>query len=136
MKKGFYAVAFLLVGVLVLMLLTSCKATKKIYVEKNSSYFDSFEIRNDKVLISCHLTLINKYNADKTVMLSARLPEDVTIGLLKKEEISALNKDGSEITFLLPPNSKKSFDVVFIGEFAGTNQKYNRNLPEVDIKIV
>ena len=136
MKKGFYIVVFLLVGVLALMLFASCKDTKKIYVDQNSSYYDCFEIDGDKVFISCYITLSNNYDEEKTVMLSAKLPQDVTVGLLKKEEIWALNKDGSEMTFFLPPNSSKAFDVVFVGEFAGINQKYDRNLPKIDIKEI
>jgi hypothetical protein len=38
--------------------------------------------------------------------------------------------------FVLLPNTSNSFDVVFVGEYAGTNQKANRLLPEIDIEIV
>lgn len=119
-----------------LMLFASCKSTDEIYVDKKRSYFSDFEVENDKVFIKCYITLTNKFDVEKIVNLSTKLPEDVTIGLLKNEEIKALNEDGSEMVFVLPPNASKSFDVVFVGEYSGINQKHDRNLSEINIKIV
>lgn len=131
-----YTLVLLIIGVSMLMLFTLCKTTDKIYVDKKTSYFSDFEVENDKVFIKCYITLTNTFDVEKTVNLSTKLPEDVTIGLLKTEEIKALNEDGSKMDFVLPPNASKSFDVVFIGEYADTDKQHDRNLSEINIEIV
>lgn len=136
MKKYIYALIFLFVGMSVVVLFTSYKTTNKIYIDKKESYYSGFEVKQDKVYIKCYITLKNEFNIEKTVKLSANLPEDVTIGLLKNETAKALCENGAEKIFILPPNSSKSFDVIFVGEFSGKNQKHDRNLPEINVKIV
>ena len=117
------------------MIFASYNTTDKIYIDKEKSYFSGFEVENDQVFIKCHITLTNTFETEKMVNLSAKLPEDVTSGLLKNEEVHVLNEDGLENVFILPANASKTFDVVFVGEYAGTNQKNDRNLPEINIKI-
>ena len=119
-----------------LVALTSCKTTANISVDEENSYFSDYVIEDDKVYIKCHIILTNTYDAEKTVNLSAKLPQDAASGLLKDEKINALNEDGSQATFVLPPNSSESFDVVFVGEFAGSKQKQDRHLPEILIDVV
>ncbi len=127
---------FFLIWATTFMLFALCNVGDKICIDKNESFFSDFEVANDKVFIKCHVTLANTFDTEKTVKLSARLPEDVTIGLLKNDEVKVLNEDGSEKEFALSPNVSNSFEVVFVGEYAGTNQKSDKNLPEIDIKIV
>ena len=136
MRKCIYIFMFLLIALSTLALFSSCKTSNTIYVDEKNSYFSDFMVENNEVFIKCYITLVNKFDVEKTVNLSAKLPEDVAIGLLKNEEIKALNDDGSEMDFTLPPNSSKSFDVVFVGDFAGTYLKYDRLLPEISINIV
>ena len=136
MKKHLYTLKVLCLGVSILMLLASCNRADQIYIDKNQSYFSDYEVENDKVFIKCHITLENTFKDEKTVTLSAKFPEDVTYGLLKSEKIKAMNEDGSEMKFVLSPHASNSFDVVFVGEYSGTNQKDNRNLPEINIEIV
>lgn len=125
-----------LIGLSMLALLASCKTTANISVDEENSYFSDYAIEDDKVYIKCHVILTNTYDVEKTVKLSAKLPQDAASGLLKDEKIKALNEDGSQATFVLPPNSSESFDVVFVGEFAGNKQKQDRHLPEIMIDIV
>lgn len=119
-----------------LVALTSCKTTANISVDEENSYFSDYVIEDDKVYIKCHIILTNTYDVEKTVKLSAKLPDDAANGLLKQEIVKALNEDGSETAFALPPNSTESYDVVFVGEFAGNKQKQDRHLPEILIDIV
>lgn len=119
-----------------LVALTSCKTTANISVDEENSYFSDYVIEDDKVYIKCHIILTNTYDAEKTVKLSAKLPDDAANVLLKQEIVKALNEDGSETAFALPPNSTESYDVVFVGEFAGSKQKQDRHLPEILIDIV
>ena len=136
MKKYIYFLVLLLLGALIFIFFTSCNTVDQIYWDKKTSYFSDFEVEGDKVFIKCRITLINTFDVEKAITLSAQLLEDVTIGLLKSSEIKALNEDGSERVFVLSPNESTSFEVVFIGEYAGTNQKHDRNLPEINIKII
>jgi hypothetical protein len=136
MKKYVYSLTVLFLVVSMLMSLASCSRANQIYVDKSQSYFSDYEVEDDKVFIKCHITIENTFKDEKVVTLSAILPEDVTNGLLKNETAKALKEDGSEMEFVLLPNTSNSFDVVFVGEYAGTNQKANRLLPEIDIEIV
>ena len=136
MKKYVYSLTILFLVVSMLMSFASCSRADQIYVDKSQSYFSDYEVEDDKVFIKCHITIENTFEDEKTVTLSAILPEDVTNGLLKNETIKALKEDGSEMEFVLLPNTSNSFDVVFVGEYAGTNQKANRLLPEINIEIV
>jgi hypothetical protein len=136
MKKYVYSLTVLFLVVSMLMSLASCSRADQIYVDKSQSYFSDYEVEDDKVFIKCHITIENTFKDEKVVTLSAILPEDVTNGLLKNETAKALKEDGSEMEFVLLPNTSNSFDVVFVGEYAGTNQKANRLLPEIDIEIV
>ena len=133
MKK---CILFSLLGALMLMLMGSCNKCDSIYIDKNKSYFSDFEVKNDKVYIKNYITFKNNFDTEKSVTLSTKLPDDVAIGLLRNEEVKALNDDGSETVFVLPPNGSKSFDVIFIGEYAGTNLKHDKSLSEIIIKIV
>ena len=136
MRKHVYSLTTVFLVVAMLMSLASCSKANQIYVDKSQSYFSDFEVEDDKVFIKCHVTIENTFEDEKTVTLSAILPEDVTNGLLKNETVKALEEDGSEMEFVLSPNMSNSFDVVFVGEYAGTNQKANRLLPEIYIEIV
>lgn len=136
MRKYVYSLTILFLVVSMLMSFASCSRADQIYVDKSQSYFSDYEVEDDKVFIKCHITIENTFEDEKTVTLSAILPEDVTNGLLKNETIKALKEDGSEMEFVLLPNTSNSFDVVFVGEYAGTNQKANRFLPEINIEIV
>ena len=136
MRKYVYSLTTVFLVVAMLMSLASCSKANQIYVDKSQSYFSDFEVEDDKVFIKCHVTIENTFEDEKTVTLSAILPEDVTNGLLKNETVKALEEDGSEMEFVLLPNTSNSFDVVFVGEYAGTNQKANRLLPEIYIEIV
>jgi hypothetical protein len=109
MKKSIYFLVFLLILGMTFMLFTSCNTNNKIYIDESKSFFSDYEVLNDKVFIKCYVTLTNSFDIEKTVKLSARLPEDVTIGLLKKDEVKVLNEDGSEEEFVLSPNVSNSF---------------------------
>lgn len=135
MKKTVHSIILILVGISLFLSFTSCKANDTIFLEESKSYFSDFQVEGNQVKIKCYITLTNNFDVEKTVHLSAKLPEDVTIGLLKQEKVAALNEDGSQTAFLLPANSSKSFDVVFVGEFAGTNRKHDKLLPEIIIEI-
>ena len=106
---------------------------KKIYVITSESYYIDYEINNDQVEIQCYITIKNTYNINKTIELSATLPDDKTNGLLKTSLIYAKSSDGTISKFEIESNSTASFEVTFIGDFGGKNIKQDRLLPEIVI---
>jgi len=124
MKKIYwYAGLLLFTGVF-----TSCSLNniEKIKLIKLESYYSDFEVKKDKVYISCYITLENNLDKEQTIKLSATFPNDV--GKLLKNAVIE-----SEKSFTLDAKSKKSFKVVFIGDFAGKNKKNDRLLPDISI---
>ena len=136
MKKYINILLLVLIGVIMLIMCVSCKGVNDISIDKKSSYFSDYIVKNDKVYIRCYITLTNTFETEKSVTLSAKLPEDVRTGLLKNETVKALDEKGEEIIFVLPPNTSESLEVIFVGDYAGFMQKNNRNLPEICIKMV
>ena len=135
MKRLIKYSVLLLVAVAVLAQIAYIKSVSRIYVDENTSYFSDFEIEKDKVNVNCHISLANEFREEKKVTLSAFLPEDVKGGLLKEKEMKALDENGAERVFNLRANETTEFDVVFVGDFGGTNQKHDRDLPEIKITI-
>ena len=103
---------------------------------KSKSYYSDFTVVDQKVTVKCYITLKNTYNVDKTVKLSALFPDDVKIGLLKSSELYAVDMDNTDIEFIIPKKSQKSFEVNFVGDFAGVNRKHDRLLPQINITII
>lgn len=103
---------------------------------KSESYFSDFNVKNQKVYLDCYITLKNISNTEKTVKLTASFPDDVNTGLLKESILPGLNKNNKESKFIIHPNSQKSFNVTFVGDFAGTIQRHERLLPKVNITVV
>ena len=104
-------------------------------VEKES-YFSDFEVVGEAVYLRCYVTLKNTSSEEKRVSLTATSPDDVRGGLLITPDLYAINVDSCGGEFLIPPKTQKSFDIVFVGDFAGTKQKQDRLLPNIDITIV
>jgi len=100
-----------------------------IFLIKSESYYSGFKVKNDKVYITCYVTLENKLDIKQKVKLLANFPNDIN-KLLKSSTLP------SEKNVTLNPNSKGSYNVIFVGEFAGTNQKHDRLLPDISIKMI
>lgn len=103
---------------------------------KKDSYFSDFNVRNDKVYIKCVVTIKNTYNDNKKINLYAIMDDDVNIGLLKEEQIFALNDDDTKAEYKIKGNSEETFDVVFTGDFAGVMKKHDKLLPKIEIEII
>ena len=109
----------------------SCQA-KDIKLDEEKSFFSDFKIENNKVYIYCTLFIENKSDAEKVILLNASFEKDVENGLLKEAIISGCSLDESTQKFQLQ-KSENQLDVVFIGEYAGTDKKHDRLLPEIEI---
>lgn len=137
--KKFITIGYI-IGVLLIVciatIIVSINSVEKVYINKDSSYFSDFIVENDKVYIRCSITIKNTYKADKTVILSANMTDDVNTGLLNEAKIYSLNEDGSISDFIIKGESQQTFNVVFTGDFAGTNIKHDKLLPDITIDIV
>lgn len=134
MKK--YLTILLTVVTFALVSLVSCADTESVCVDKGASFFSDYSVDGNEVKIKCHVTLKNLSDSTQTVNLSAKLPEDVAGGLLVSEDVYALNDDGSLTKYVVPPNSSIVVEVVFTGNFAGTNIKNDKRLPRITVTIV
>lgn len=100
---------------------------------KDESCFSDFNVENDKVYIKCELKIKNISSKNKTFTLNAILKDDVLIGLIKNENLQGFNTELTENKFIIDPKTSNTFSVIFIGDFAGTNRKHDRNLPPITI---
>lgn len=107
---------------------------KDVILLRKDSWFEEFEVRENKVFITCHLTIQNSSDMDKYIELLADMKEDTKNGLLKSSMLSGYDKKGNN-EFFIPSNSTKTYTVDFIGDFAGNEEKKNRNLPSVKIVV-
>ena len=114
--------------------LFSCQ-TEDVKLDKEKSCFSDFKIENDKVYIYCTLYIDNKSDTEKVISLTASFEEDVENGLLKESLVSGYSLDESTQEFQLE-KGENQLDVVFIGEYAGVDQKHDRLLPEIEITEV
>ncbi len=107
----------------------------EIRILERESFFDTFYVKDNQVFIECYVTIQNRSHHDEYVKLSANLKADAKHGLLKSSVVPGFHKKGSD-RFLIKANSKKEYNVVFIGEFAGNPVKQNRELPPIDLTVV
>lgn len=124
-----------------IMLNVSCSADNSknknaVSIVDSESWFSDFTVDNDKVYIKCEITLQNTADEKQKVKMAAVCPDDVELGLLKEEKIYAVDEQDKVKEFVINSNSGKSFNVVFLGEFAGTAEKSDRLLPEITIESV
>ena len=85
-----------------------------------------------KVLIYCTLLITNPTNTEKNLAFSANFENDVKIGLLKEGQLVGYQTDLKTNIFTID-KGENWIDVVFLGEYAGTNKKYDRLLPNIQI---
>ena len=105
-----------------------------VYVDQENSWFSDFHIEADTVYITCHIELCNNSNT-RAVRLYGVFSDDV--GTLITEPILpgfiTDDFDSDDHSFLLA-SGKQTYDVTFIGSFAGTEQKTDRLLPQILIE--
>ncbi|MBO5248585.1 MAG: hypothetical protein J6B54_04760 [Clostridia bacterium] len=111
--------------------LFSCRSSC-IKLHKADSFFSDFKVEDEKVYIYCTLFIENQSNSEKNVAIKASLDNDAKNGLLKEAVIDGYSVDGSTKIFKLQ-NGESQIDVVFIGDYAGTEEKINRLLPDIEI---
>ena len=112
------------------MIFGGCSPKNKIEIVKKGSFYSDFVVKGEKVYIKCELEVNNSTDDNAIVEFYASLPEEVKLGLLKNDEMKGY-QENSEISEFSLPEGKSRIVVVFIGDFAGTNKKHDRNLPNI-----
>ena len=109
------------------------RETNPVRIDYQKSFFQDFDVENNIVNIKCYLYIYNVYEQDRKFYIRAKSSEDV--GKLLNNEDLIINENGEEKVFELKANESSNIDVVFEGEFGGTNQKLDRELPN-EIEII
>lgn len=133
-------------------LLSSCNKDTNLQIVEDISWFSDFIVDGEKVYIYCVVVINNPGNERRTFNLKAYFPDDVEPGLLKNSELQGyeasfdnsklftdLTGDDIELTngeFTIEKKERESYQVVFVGDFAGTKIKHNRLLPEIEIMTI
>ena len=107
-----------------------------LHIIKDESYYSDFSVEDNRVYIKCDLKIQNSSSEDKVFILDAIMKEDVVLGLLKNKNLQGFDDQLIDRNFIIKKNSSSRFYVIFVGEFAGTNKKHDRNLPEIIITEV
>lgn len=135
MKRLFY------IFICVMLSLSCCGDVKpdsnEILFCSDDSYLIDYYVDADNVHIICVVVLENRSNNDITVTINARSQEDVTTGLLTNADLTGFNSESSNQFFTVPAEKKQEYIIDFYGEYGGTNQKYDRLIPdELVVSIV
>lgn len=107
---------------------------QKVVLVKDESYYSDFSVENNTVRIYCKVVLINNSDSVQSFKIMASFESDKG-KLIKSSELFGTDNSTGKDTFTLNPGEKGNFNVVFQDEFAGTNQKHDRNLPEIEIQL-
>jgi hypothetical protein len=113
----------------------SCISTKNqklgLEIIYKKSWFNDFEVIDDKVLIKCTITIKNNTGNNIEYRINAIFNDDVRIELLRNETLEGYKEDLVTNVFTISSNETIEYEkIVFIGEFAENNQKHDRNLPK------
>lgn len=123
----------LIILVLSFMVLCFCSCQKReISIDGKESFYSGFEIENDKVYIYCNVLIKNPNKDVAKIALSGIFENDAKNGLLKETMLTGYASDLETTEFNLE-NGDNRIEVVFIGDYAGKSQKYDRLLPQIKI---
>lgn len=119
----------LIICAALLFSLSSCSVEKTPILDNSgNSYFVDFYTDDDYVYIECVLNIYNPNNTEAEVKISAIDNEDVEIGLLKNENLTAIDKESEKDVFRLK-SGENTITVLFRGEYAGIYQITSREIP-------
>lgn len=107
----------------------------RVYIKWSNSWFNDFAVEGDQVTLYCRLDVVNASDHPCEISLYGDFADDVAGGLLKESRLPAHDVEDTTMTsFRLEPGENK-FQVVFLGDFAGTAEKRDRLLPAIEIVL-
>lgn len=110
----------------------ACRPEQRILLVQEESFFSGYERKGESVTLTCYLTFYNPYSSAVEVNVYGNFLQDVEQGLLKEAALIGLC-DGEEILVLSP--GKTGVYVTFAGDYGGIPQRYNRELPDIDVQL-
>lgn len=123
---------FLILSVLILIALFFNYHPSVVSIDIEESFYSTFKIENSKVYIYCNVLIKNPNKNGVKIELAGMFNNDFKNGLLKDPLLNGYSADCETSTFELEEGDNR-IDVVFIGDYAGNNQKYDRMLPDIRI---
>ena len=97
-------------------------------VDEDESYFDSYEIVDDMVYITCYLKLVNDFDEPVSFTIDASAGADYG-HLLKDSHIVAVDQDGADAVFTLEAGESALTEVVFCGVHWASDEKADDEIP-------
>lgn len=131
-SRLFRAVAALCI-IIVCCCFIACRPEQRVLLVQEESFFSDYEIQGGSIVLTYYLTFYNPYSSEVKVNVYGDFSKDVETGLLKDSELIGFY-DGEEIIVL--SSGETSIYVTFIGDYDGVPQKFNRNLPDIDVKLI
>jgi hypothetical protein len=122
-----FAAVLLLLGIAAVGFV-ACFTNSEVHLVEEHSFFDDFRIEGSEAFISCDLTFYNPHDAAKKFTVHAWAPEDVEGGLLAEPKLVTIYPNGKSY-FELEGKATGRFEIEFVGQFGGSEQKMARLLP-------
>jgi hypothetical protein len=154
--KSKYGLLIAAIIVAILIILLYLFRPLSINVIENDSHFNGYIVKDGFVYMYCTVAIVNNSSENTEFYLVGDFTDDNTRGLVKEkyikgkeykityamyDELSGETTSESELIssnnyLKLNANSKRIFNVVFIGEFNGNDTKANRDLPNLSIELM
>lgn len=132
------SVSLILAVLTTLCILVSCgnvTGAKELKVIDSKSYFSEYTVEEQTVNIKFCITIKNQTDTNVTFKLIGDFSKDEGV-LVKNRRIIAKEISTGEEKLSIQPKEEKTFELVFIDAYAGTNQKKDRLLPEISFEIL
>lgn len=101
----------------------------KMFIINEESYFSDFYVKGDKVYIECEMSINSPRDCD--IQLQGTFVRDEG-KLLKNATVFAYDIESGSNSFHMVRGTNR-FRVVFIGDYGGIPQKFDRLLPEIKL---
>ena len=125
-------VKFILVALFLVVLLVVCVAymqLSKMFIINEESFFSDFYVKGDKVYLECEMSIDSPRDCD--IQLQGTFVRDEG-KLLKNATVFAYDTENGNNSFHMMRGTNR-FKVVFIGDYGGIPQKFDRLLPEIKL---
>jgi hypothetical protein len=99
----------------------------KVYLNRDESYFDHYEISGDKVFYVCYLNITNTFYEPIDFSLEA---EDIKgqDGLLLDGHMVSADREGGEAVYSIGPGETETFEVVLCGDKGAKDERIEEEL--------
>ena len=128
MRVKFGIVVLFLVVLIVVGCLTYLQLSET-FIINEESYFSDFYLQGDKAYIECEMSIKSPRDCD--IQLQGTFAKDEG-KLLKNAIVFAYDIENESDSFHVLRGDNR-FRVVFIGDYGGTLQKFDRLLPEIKV---